>query len=229
MVAILTAAMRKSLLALPLILAAAVPAAAQNWSVGGGIGPFEFGKFATRTSAVGAEQGGSTTTSKLSAATRPGVTADIGYDVNRWFGVQFGASWTYAPLQLKGSGSNTVTVDAGHIGITTFSAPLVIHLNRGSFRFHLLGGPAYALYHGYRRSSAGASQPLFTGTRGRLGGVVGGGVTWWWSKRFGLEGEISDTVTASPFHVEDIAPTAIGVHISRPQNVHTTAGIRYHF
>jgi len=229
MVAILTAAMRKSLLLLPLLLAVAMPAAAQRWSVGIGAGPFVFGKFATRTSAIGAEQGGSTTTSRLSAATRPGVAADIGRDFGRWLGIQFGASWTYAPLQLKGSGTNGVTFDAGHIGVTTFSAPLVVHLNRGSIRLHLMGGPAYALYHGYRRSSAGTSDALFTGTRGRLGGIAGGGVTWRMNDRFGIEGEISDTITASPFHVADVAPTSQGVHISRPQNVHTTVGIRYHF
>jgi hypothetical protein len=230
MVAILTAAMRKTLLSLPLVLAVAMPAAAQQWSVGGGVGPFVFGKFATRTSALGTEQGtGTSTTSRLSAATRPGVAADVGRDFGRWLGVQFGASWTYAPLQLKASGSNAVTFEAGHIGVTTFSAPLVVHLNRGSFRFHLMGGPAYALYHGYRRTGGGGSDALFTGTRGRLGGIAGGGVTWRISNRFGFEGEVSDTITASPFHVEDIAPTAQGVRISRPQNVHTTVGVRYYF
>src|ERR1700739_3969309 len=109
--------MRKSLLLHALLsavlLAAALPSFAEDWSVGGGVGPFVFGKFATRTSAVGSELPGSTTTSRLSAATRPGVAADIEYDFAPRIGLQFGAAWTYAPLQLKGSGSNGVIVDAG--------------------------------------------------------------------------------------------------------------------
>lgn len=228
MVAILSAVMRKSLLVIAVLLAAAVPLCAEDWSLGVATGPFVFGKFATRTSAIGTEQGVSTTTSRLSAATRPGIAVDVEKDFNKWFAMRLGGTWTYAPLALKGS-DGSVIFDAGHIGVTTLSMPLLIKLNRGTFRFHLLGGPAYALYHGYRRSSAGASTALFTGTRGRWGGVVGGGATWWVRSRFGIEGEVSDVITASPFHVLDIAPTAQGVHLKRPENVHTTVGIRYHF
>jgi hypothetical protein len=206
------------------------PAAyAQNWSVGVGTGPFVFGRFVERTSTIGTETGSTTTTSRLSAATRPGLDADIERDFGRWLGVRLGASWTYAPLRVKGSGSSGVDIDAGHVGVTTLFLPLVVNLNRGALRFHVMGGPAYALYHGNARGGAGTTFPLFTGTRGRAGWMAAGGAAWWWSSRFGVEGEVSDTVTSSPFRVEDIATSGKGVKILRPENVHTTVGIRYRF
>ena len=52
---------------------------------------------------------------------------------------------------------------------------------------------------------------------------------WWWSRRFGVEGEVSDLVTSSPFRREDLGTSGKGVSILRPQNVHTTVGIRYRF
>ena len=57
---------------------------------------------------------------------------------------------------------------------------------------------------------------------------VGGGVGWWLSDRFAIEGEITDVATKSPFESEDF-PAAQRVQIERPHNIHTTAGIRYRF
>lgn len=202
---------------------------AQNWSVGAGTGPFVFGRFVERTSTIGTEVGTTTTTTRLSAATRPGLEANVERDFGRWLGLRLGASWTYAPLRVKGSGNSGVNIDAGHVGVTTVSLPLVVNLNRGSFRFHLMGGPAYALYHGNARAGGGTGFPLFSGTRGRAGAMAGGGVAWWWSHRFGVEGEISDTVTSSPFLISDVSTTGKGIKILRPQNVHTIVGLRYRF
>ena len=221
--------MRNSLHFMAVLVFVATAANAQNWSLGVGTGPFVFGTFVEKTSVVGTELGSTTTTSRLSAATRPGIEADLERDFGRWLGVRVGAAWTYAPLRIKGSGGSGVTIDAGHVGVTTIVVPLVLNLNRGSFRVHLMGGPAYALYHGNARGGGGTGFPLFAGTRGRAGGMVGGGVAWWWSNRFGIEGEVSDTVTASPFQLQDITPSAKGVSLERPQNVHTTVGIRYRF
>jgi hypothetical protein len=211
------------------LLLATAPLHAQNWSLGVGAGPFVFGRFVERSSTVGTETGSTTITSRLSAATRPGIAADVERDFGRWLGVRAGAAWTYAPLRIKGSGGSGVTTDAGHIGVTTIVVPLVLNLNRGDFRVHLMAGPAYALYHGNGRGGGGTGFPLFSGTRGRVGGMAGGGVAWWWSNRFGIEGEISDTVTASPFRTEDVATSSKGVRIVKPENVHTTVGIRYKF
>ena len=221
--------MRNFLPILPALLLIATATEAQNWSAGIGTGPFVFGRFVEKTNTIGTEEGTTTTTTRLSAATRPGLAADVERDFGRWLGVRVGAAWTYAPLRIKGSGGSGVTIDAGHIGVTTIVVPLVINLNRGSFRFHLLGGPAYALYHGNGRGSGGTGFPLFSGTRGRAGAMAGGGAAWWWSSRFGVEGEISDTVTSSPFRLQDVATSGKGVSILRPQNVHTTVGIRFRF
>lgn len=220
--------MRKAFHLAAVLILTTTAALAQEWSISGATGPFVFGKFVEKTTVVGTELGTSTITSRLSAATRPGIAADVERDFGRWLGVRFAGSWTYAPMEVKGS-SGSVTFEAGHIGVTTLSVPLVINLNRGSFRFHLLGGPAYALYRGYQRASSGQSLAMFSGTRGRLGGVAGGGAAWWWSRRFAVEGEISDTVTASPFKLSDVGAPAKGVHIPKTQNVHTTVGIRYKF
>jgi hypothetical protein len=221
--------MRNSLPFLAALLLFTTTAHAQNWSLGVGTGPFVFGDFVKRSSTVGTETGSTTTTSRLSAATRPGIEADLERDFGRWLGIRAGVAWTYAPLRIKGSGSGGVTFDGGHVGVTTIVLPLVVNLNRGSFRFHLMGGPAYALYHGNARGGGGTGFPIFAGTRGRAGWTAGGGAAWWWSNRFGVEGEISDTVTASPFRVEDIATTGKGIEIPRAENVHTTVGIRYRF
>ena len=206
----------------------ALPAYAQDWSASVGTGPFIFGHFAERTSAIGNEGGTTTTRSRLSAATRAGAAADIERDFGRWLGVRLAASWTRAPLSVKSSGEG-IAFDAGRLSVTTFALPAIVHLNRGSFRFLVLGGPAYALYNVRRRGSAGVTTPLFDGTRGRLGGMGGVGVSWWWSPRFGVEWQAVDIVTGSPFHVEDISASSKGVRILRPQNGHTTVGIRYRF
>jgi len=221
--------MRNSLHFLAALLLATTPLHAQNWSVGVGTGPFVFGRFVEKTSAIGTETGTTTTTARLSAATRPGLEADLERDFGRWLGVRVGAAWTYAPLRVKGPGGAGIDIDAGHIGVTTISVPLLLNLNRGALRFHLMAGPAYALYHGNARGGGGTGFPLFEGTRGRAGAMAGGGVAWWWSNRFGVEGEITDTVTASPFRLEDVTPSAKGVRTVRPQNVHTTVGLRYRF
>src|SRR6266550_2552459 len=115
---------------------------AQNWSVGGGFGPFVFGRFAERTVVINTESGSATTTSRLSAATRPGVSADIERNLNDRFAIRLDAAWVRAPLRLKSeSGGTGVTFDSGRMNLTTFSAPLIIRLNpHGTFRFHLLAG-----------------------------------------------------------------------------------------
>jgi len=212
-----------------LLCLAALPSFAENWSIGGAIGPFVFGRFAERTVVINTETGTGKTTSRLSAATRPGAAADIERDFNHWLALRLEAAWTHSKLRLKSSGGGTgVTIDSGRVNVTTLVVPVVVRLNRGSIRFHLMGGPAYALYNVHRRTGAG-SVPLFEGTRGRWGGAGGVGVEWRWSKRFGIEGQIMDIVTGSPLRREDIAATNIGVHIPKPQNGHTTVGIRYRF
>lgn len=217
---------------LPIALfAIAAPAFAQDWSLGGGIGPFVFGDFAERRTRVITETGDATSRSRLSAATRPGGSADIERRLSDRFALRLEGSWTRASMRLKGSGGSGVSFDAGQASITTLALPLVINLNtHGAFRLHLAGGPAYAFYDMKRRTAGGATLSLFDGTRGRWGGVAGGGVEWWLSNRFAVEGEANDLVTASPFQRSDFGPSQFGaLKIPKTHNVHTTVGIRYRF
>jgi len=229
-VAILTDAMKKSFRsALPLLLAFALPAAAQQWSVGGGTGAFVFGDFVRRTLLPTTGSGsGSPTQIKLSGKTRPGVLADIERDFTDRFAVRLEGSFTNARVAVRDEGGSEVGIDAGKINVSTFMVPLVIRINpHGALRFHILGGPAYAIYH--VRQTIGASQvPLFAGTRSRWGYAAGAGADWWFGKSLAAEGQITDIDTASPFEKSDFAASSL-VKIPRTHNVHTTLGLRWRF
>ena len=215
---------------LALLLFLAVPLQAQNWSASIGSGPFVFGHFAERKVTIGNEGGGSTTTSRLSAATRIGLSGDIERNFGRWLAVRLEVAGTRAPLSIKSSSSSSaITLDAGHISVTTLSLPLVVHLNGGAFRFHALAGPAYGMYDMNRQNSSTAGVPLFEGTRGRWGAALGFGAAWWWSPRFGVEWQVEDIATESPLHVSDVAASSKGVKIMKTHNGHTSLGIRYRF
>ena len=71
--------MRKILLPALLLAAITPPLRAKGWSIGAGSG---------------------TVRSRLSAATRPGGSADIERDVNDWLGVRVEAAWTRAPMSF---------------------------------------------------------------------------------------------------------------------------------
>jgi opacity protein-like surface antigen len=220
--------MKRLRLLLPVALLA-LPAAAQDWSLGVATGPFVFGKFAERTKLanVGNPDQASTTL-KLSAATRPGLLIDVERNLDDRFAVRLQSTFTEAPLKLKSDSGGGVALDSGKIDVTTFTLPLLIRINpHGSFRFHVTGGPAYAAYH-VKQEFSSASAPPFHGTRGRLGGMAGAGLEWSWTKRVSVEGEIIDIVTSSPLEKSDfIAPSS--VRIPKAQNEHATIGVRYHF
>lgn len=222
--------MKKTLRLLPLLALFATPALqAQQWNIGGGVGAFTFGDFSKRTERIGTEDGSASTTIKLSAKTRPGVTVDIGRDFSDSFGIRLHGTWVDAPIAVKNGGGDGIELEGNKVDVTTLSLPLVWTINpRGSLRFHLLAGPAYAMYHLKRSGSAVTGQAIFTGTRNRFGAIGGAGLDWWWSSRFAVEGEISDVVTSSPIERSDYRGLR-GVDIPRPHNVHTTVGLRYRF
>jgi hypothetical protein len=230
-VANLTAILRKTFLAVAVLLAASSDLRAEIWSLGVATGPFVFGRFAERTVTINTETGMGTTKTRLSAATRPGAAVDIERTLSERFAIRLEETWTRAPLRIKAaSGGQGVNIDAGRINVTAFVVPVIFRINpRGAFRFELLGGPAYALYNVRRRAAGGVTAPLFEGTRGRWGGAAGVGAAWWWSRSFAVEGRVQDIVTSSPFRRTDITPSGQGVHIPKPQNGHTTIGIRYRF
>ena len=216
---------KKFLSTLTLLILAALPAAAQQWTIGVGAGPFVFGKFATRTLRAGNEQpGGPVTRLKLSAATRPGGAVDLQRDFNDRFALRLQTTFTRAPLQVQPESGGGVSLGAGHVDVTTIGLPLLINLNpHGRLRVHIKGGPAYAVYHIERESPISASP--FVGTRSRFGAMAGAGLIWWWSSRFAVEGEVLDIVTSSPLRKSDFIGPA-SVSIPRSQNEHATIGVR---
>jgi hypothetical protein len=88
-VAILTDAMTKTLrLALPLLVAFALPAVADEWSVGGGTGAFVFGDFVRRTLLpTTGNSNPSPSRIILTGKTRPGILADVERDFSDRFAV----------------------------------------------------------------------------------------------------------------------------------------------
>ena len=222
--------MRKSLLVL---LAAAsliaVPATAQQWAFGAGAGPFIFGDFVRETLKPVTPAGtGDPTEVKLTGKSRIGFSADLERAINDRFAVRLEGAWTDSKLQVKTASAGGISLEAGALKVTTIMLPLVIRFNpRGTFRFHILGGPAYAMYDIKPQNVPAGTEDTFGGTRDRWGGAIGGGVAWWISNRWALEGQITDIITSSPFDRSEF--TGQNVDVPNSQNVHTTAGIRVRF
>ena len=212
------------------LLLAASPLAAQNWGIGVGTGPFVFGDFVERRLLIGTEGPAEANSAILSAATRAGLSADIeSRFADRW-AIRLEGAFTRAPLEVRTDGEGDgVELDAGEMDVATFSLPIVFRINpRGNFRFHILGGPAYAIYK-IEDPPRTTGLGVFDDTRGRAGLMFGGGVAWMFSDRFGIEGQITDIATESPFRREDLPASATGVKIEKMHNVHTTVGIRWVF
>ena len=228
-VAILTAIMRKALLALAVL--AASSAHAESWSIGGGVGPFIFGRFVERSITLNNGSSSATTSTSLSAETRAGAEANIEVALNRRFAVRLEGTWVRSPLRIKSrSGDQGTSIDAGRMNLTTVVVPVVFRINpNGSLRFNVMGGPAYAFYDTHRQTSSGTSLPFFEGTRAQWGGAGAVGVEWWWRQSFAVEWQAEEIVTSSPFHAADFGPAAQGIHIPKPRSGHTTIGIRYRF
>lgn len=229
-VANLTNPMRKPRLPLLLFVAVvALPVAAQDWSVGAGTGPFVFGDFLERTLRAGNQTGeGDEGTLTLSAATRAGLAVDIERSFSERFAMRLEGTFTRSPLAIKGADEG-VEINAGDLDVTTVSVPLVYRINpRGTFRFHVQAGPALALYHIDAGENAAGAEPAFEGIQQEWGVTFGGGVAWWLSDRFAVEGALTDTITTSPIDREDL-PDVPGISVPKPHNVHTTVGLRYRF
>jgi hypothetical protein len=224
--------MKKKIAVLALALASALPLAAQDWSIGAATGPFVFGNFVERTVRIGTGDGPSgTTTLVLSAGTRAGGSLDIERSLGDRWAIRLEGTFTNAPLRLdqSGAGGDGAELDAGDLDVATFMLPLVFRINpKGALRFHVLAGPALAIYKGNAPDTAGSPQAAFDGTQKEWGVAFGGGAGWWLSDRFAIEGNLTDTITTSPFDEESF-PSAGSLEISRPHNVHTTIGVRWRF
>lgn len=213
--------MKKLLPLAAALFALALPATAQDWSLGVGSGPFFFGDFEERRIRVGTpEGGGDPVTLTLSGATRAGALVDIERAfADRW-AVRLEGSFTHSELSIRDESSDDgIHLDAGDLDVTTLALPLVFRINpNGAFRFHLHGGPAMAMY---RMSSDDDSE-----RSNEWGVLYGGGVAWWLSEQLAIEANASDITTSSPFEDDEETP---GVTAKRPHNVHTTLGVRWRF
>jgi hypothetical protein len=221
--------MKKNLTLAVALFATALPLSAQNWSLGVHSGPFVFGDFVERKvrPSVGGVLGDPVTMS-LSAATRAGLAVDVQRDFGRRWGVRLEGTFTKAPLTLKEEGEEALTFDAGELSVTTVMLPIVFRINpEGTFRFHVMAGPAYAMYDFEPQAHSGAI-PVISRTENEWGAALGGGVGWWFSDHFGVEGTLTDIATTSPFKRSDF-PDVPGYSIPKPHNVHTTVGVRWKF
>ena len=213
---------------LPLLLLCALPASAQQWSFGAGTGPFFFGDLVRRELRIGSEEV-EIQESVLSASTRAGLTVDLERNLGDRFAVRLEGTFTRAPLGIKRGDDDAFESEAGDLDVTTFSIPIVLRLNpRGTFRFHLHGGPAYVSYRMDRDENAASNLGEFTGTRNEWGWMAGGGVGWYMSDRFAIEAQATNVNTDSPFELEEIAGPG-NVELPRPNHIHGTLGIRYRF
>lgn len=222
---------KKLTIALALTLCS-LSAAAQDWSVGVGSGAFIFGDFVERRMRpVAGDTVSDPRIQTLSAGTRPGLAVSIEHGFAPRWAVRLEGTFTRAPLALKSKeGDNDeFELDAGDLDVMTLKLPIVFRINTGgAFRFHIMGGPAFASYRPEGRENAAGTVTVFDGTRNRWGATAGFGVTWHISDRFAVEGQISDTVTSSPFDRDDY-PDVPGIDIPKPHNVHTVLGARYRF
>jgi hypothetical protein len=222
--------MKRALLLLTAAFIAEPSLHAQDWSLGIGSGAFVFGDFLERNMRpVNSEGPEDAVTLTLSADTRPGLAVDVERTLGDRWAVRLEGTFTRAPLSVRQVGSEGTPIEAGELDVSTFVLPVIFRINRdGTFRFHLAAGPAMAMYRYRGRQSAAGSVPLFRGTRNESGIAFGGGVSWMLSERFAIEGNITDTITTSPFRESDL-PNAPGISTPKPHNVHTTVGVRWGF
>lgn len=221
--------MRKNLAVLALALASALPLAAQDWSVGVGTGPFVFGDFLERRVRIVGGGGPEPSTFVLSAGTRAGVAVDLERRLSDRWAIRLEGTFTNAPLRLtqEGTDGNGNELNGADLNVTTVMLPVVFRINRnGAIRFHVMAGPALALYQG--DAPTGRSEKIFEETQQEWGVALGGGVGWWMSDHFAIEGNLTDIYTSSPFDREDFS-SAFNVKTRNPHNVHTTVGVRWRF
>lgn len=221
--------MKKKLTISLSLLLCALPATAQEWSIGVRSGAFVFGDFVERSlQPASGDPTAEPVRLTLTGETAPGLAVDIEHSFAPRWAVRLEGTFTHANLAVEDSTDDEASIPSGDLNVTTFMVPLVFRINpRGSFRFHLFGGPAYAIYE-FEPPDSNAGIPFAGTTRSEWGFAGGGGVTWQIRESFGIEGAISDIVTTSPFDRGDLPPTP-GFDLPKPHNVHTTVGIRYRF
>jgi hypothetical protein len=174
---------------------------------------------------------GSPETRILSAATRPGLSVDVERALAERWAIRLETAFTRSPLSVRVADSEGTELESGELDVNTLMLPVVFRINpRGSLRFHVMGGPAVAVYTPRKRTTSSGlivTAP-FEDARTEAGIAFGGGVSWAINDRFEVEGNLTDTITTSPFRKSDF-PDVPGIETPRPHNVHTTVGVRWRF
>lgn len=218
--------MKPSLTVAAFLTLFALPLTGQDWSIGAGTGPFVFGDFVERrVRPVNTEGPEAPMELALSAGTRAGLSVDVEHAFAGRWAVRIEGTFTRAPLAIKDD-RDELELDAGEIDVATLMVPIVFRINpRGAIRFHVMAGPAYAMYKTSTAATSGGISPSDR-TSNEWGIAFGGGAAWWLSDRFAFEGSLSDTITTSPFSEMDDDETP-GITVKKPHNVHTTIGVRW--
>ena len=194
-------------------------------------GPFVFGELLERRFRIFTGEPPDVFVSHhLSAGTRAGLAVDVERRLTDRWSIRLEGTFVNAPLTLDVDDDprDVNELNDAEINVTTFMLPVIFHINRnGSFRFHVMAGPAVAFYEGSAPAGTEGGG-LFEERQSEIGGAFGGGVAWWISDRFAVEGNLTDIITTSPFDREDFS-TASRVEIPNPHNVHTTVGVRWRF
>ena len=225
--------MRSVVLLLAALFLAPAPARGQgSWTLAGGSGAFVFGDFVEIHTTIENELDRLKVEETLSASTRAGLQVQIGRWLDERWSIRADGTFVRAPftVQTASNEESGVALEAGEIDVVTVALAAAFRFNRGGrLRPYLFAGPAWTSYTIDRTEETGAP-PVFTGSRSELGGVAGAGLEWWWSDRFAVRGEISDTLTPSPFEREDFP--AVNEHeleISDVHHIHTVVGALYRF
>lgn len=227
----------KSAIVLTLLLATLpAPVLGQDWIGSVSSGPFVFGDFAERKATIDLGDDSVEVTTTLSADTRAGLMIDIERLLNDRFAIRLEGTATRAPMSAKTLSSDDdpsgdgVTIDIGDLDVLSIAAAAVYRFNRGgALRPYLLGGPAWVTYEMDDEDETGV-EPLFEGSRGRVGALVGAGVEWWWSPQLAIRAELADIYTDSPLERRDFRGNPSSrLQIDNTHNVHTNLGVRYRF
>ena len=225
--------MRFALLLLAALCAAPTAARAQgSWTIGAGSGAFVFGDFVEIHTTVSNELDRLEIEETLSAATRAGLHVQIGRWIDERWSIRADGTFVRAPFTVETASNDDsgVSLEVGEIDVVTVALAAALRFNRGgALRPSVFAGPAWTSYSIDRNEQTGAP-PVFTGSRSELGGVAGAGLEWWLSDRFAVQGEISDTLTPSPFEREDFPAVNEGeLNITDIHHVHTIIGVLYRF
>lgn len=225
--------MRSAFLLIVAFLLAPVAARGEGaWTIAAGSGAFVFGDFVEIHTTVENELDRLEIEETLSARTRAGLQVQIARWIDERWSIRADGTFVRAPFSVETASNEErgVALEVGEIDVVTIALAAAFRFSRGGrLRPYVFAGPAWTRYKIDPNEETG-SPPVFSEPRSELGGVAGAGVEWWLSDRFALRGEISDTLTPSPFEREDFPGVNENeLEIPDLHHIHTVVGALYRF